>query len=956
MFRFRPIRSTRCLVLVAVAIQAACSSNPPPDTEPRALVQAPHHLAEPAPKPVTAKQPLQPASAAPIRERPDLRLRTLTAQQEARAPSLGHEAADVERTVELLRGLQNGDRLLDRTAWMLATSPDPHLRSGALALALLNTSQDSAVHPLRQLRTRAAVLAAAGNFASAIATAGKARQLAAQSQPAALHEVDVELASYRTEIPFLDPRLQEDLAARGPAVQSAPLATALGLVCREMRFDQVAPLLREPVARLALALAPTSDIALEELFRCLLDAGLYQDALAMLNQERSDSAAQPQISIWMAEVYLAQEQEHLAIDILREAHTTAPDSAALREKLAWHLATSKDRKLRQPTEALALIEPMRQEMLADPLRMHQLAAIYSVNDHFDRAAEVAGLAEQHYRVAGNRNLAARHRSWRLWYSSQREYSEEAEGRFLNDLDMDDGEWHLAVAASFSAEGQLREAAHSLSLALQYRPEDPDVLMRLAVIRQQQGWLPEAVRMFARSLQQRPGWCLPANSLAWLLAAQPTEPWHDPEEALVLAHLAATTAPPERCEPHDALGIAYAALERYDEAIEYTHQALQVARQSNYSDTSRLERRLEQYRQQIPYLERPISATIGHETLPRMFFELGALALSQGRIKAAEKFFQRALEAHPGEPHLLQSIGQAWLKRGYYERAIEPLRAAFAAASDRPETANELAWVLATRPEATPAELKEAESLARKACQLAGNQTPITLDTLAVVFAAQGQLDQAIQAAETAAEGILSMPLREEVQARIDKYRNGERYLPDLAAARRPERSYFSMHLRLGKLLLEEGNAEAAAEYLQAAVQIDPESFAANYHLAQALESQHSVLQAADSYRSALKIHPTFGQAANNLAWLLATGIDASPRYATEAVDMALVAKRSFAEANPTVLDTLGAAYASIGQFPEALNSAQQALELADRAGMDQLATQIQQRLELYQQGKPFRQE
>ena len=46
-------------------------------------------------------------------------------------------------------------------------------------------------------------------------------------------------------------------------------------------------------------------------------------------------------------------------------------------------------------------------------------------------------------------------------------------------------------------------------------------------------------------------------------------------------------------------------------------------------------------------------------------------------------------------------------------------------------------------------------------------------------------------------------------------------------------------------------------------------------------------------------------------------------------------------------------YARVGQFPEAILSAQKALELARAAGNDDLARQIEERLEFYKQDKPY---
>ena len=59
--------------------------------------------------------------------------------------------------------------------------------------------------------------------------------------------------------------------------------------------------------------------------------------------------------------------------------------------------------------------------------------------------------------------------------------------------------------------------------------------------------------------------------------------------------------------------------------------------------------------------------------------------------------------------------------------------------------------------------------------------------------------------------------------------------------------------------------------------------------------------------------------------------------------------------DPIALGTLAAAYAEAGRFPEAVRTAQQAIQSAAAAGNRPLAEQIGAYLELYRKGKPYRQ-
>ena len=88
--------------------------------------------------------------------------------------------------------------------------------------------------------------------------------------------------------------------------------------------------------------------------------------------------------------------------------------------------------------------------------------------------------------------------------------------------------------------------------------------------------------------------------------------------------------------------------------------------------------------------------------------------------------------------------------------------------------------------------------------------------------------------------------------------------------------------------------------------------------------------------------------------LLATQPEAQFRNGPEAVRLAAHAVALTKTNNPGALDTLGAAYAEAGRFPEAAATAQTAAELAAAAGQAPLAAEIQKRRQAYQARQPFR--
>ena len=96
-----------------------------------------------------------------------------------------------------------------------------------------------------------------------------------------------------------------------------------------------------------------------------------------------------------------------------------------------------------------------------------------------------------------------------------------------------------------------------------------------------------------------------------------------------------------------------------------------------------------------------------------------------------------------------------------------------------------------------------------------------------------------------------------------------------------------------------------------------------------------------------------------LAWLLAVteGVepaDAGVTRAEEAVALAREALAGLSDSAPECLDVLAAALAAKGEYEQAVQEGQRALELARQAGNPVLAELVQQRLELYRSGSPYR--
>jgi tetratricopeptide (TPR) repeat protein len=184
----------------------------------------------------------------------------------------------------------------------------------------------------------------------------------------------------------------------------------------------------------------------------------------------------------------------------------------------------------------------------------------------------------------------------------------------------------------------------------------------------------------------------------------------------------------------------------------------------------------------------------------------------------------------------------------------------------------------------------------------------------------------------------------ELEEAVEYFRKALEIDPDLAEA----------HHNLGITLVKLGRLEAALPHLRRMVELKPYIVDAHVTLATSLEQLGKIRQAQASYRGALREKPDLWQAANNLAWSLATSPRPKLRDGAESLRWATRAAELTGHANPGVLDTLAAAHAETGDFDAAIAVAEKAVEMAREAGQPELVAQLEGRLQLYRVGWPFR--
>lgn len=178
------------------------------------------------------------------------------------------------------------------------------------------------------------------------------------------------------------------------------------------------------------------------------------------------------------------------------------------------------------------------------------------------------------------------------------------------------------------------------------------------------------------------------------------------------------------------------------------------------------------------------------------------------------------------------------------------------------------------------------------------------------------------------------------------------------------------HTALGSVLSQMKRYDEAEQHFREALALRPSSLEATFGLASVLVKQGKTEAAVEMLQNIVKNVPGHVPAATILARIYATCPDRRLRNGTEAVRLATNAKRLTRNPHAKILDTLAAAYAETGQFDLAVQTANAALQLANRhsavagranrpdlrVGWREFAQDVEARIRLYEKGSPYRED
>jgi len=292
--------------------------------------------------------------------------------------------------------------------------------------------------------------------------------------------------------------------------------------------------------------------------------------------------------------------------------------------------------------------------------------------------------------------------------------------------------------------------------------------------------------------------------------------------------------------------------------------------------------------------------------------LGAAYLTLGRAEEAVAHLRRAVDL--GRGSALPVLGDALRRAGRASEALEVLRRAADARPDDAFAQRSLGFALAAA-----GEMEQARARFERALVLDPRDLAARLG-LGDVLLTEGHAEDALAQYSRAAE-----------------------ILPDLGEAQ----------LGRGNALARLGRTAEARDAWREAVRLAPRLAAASVRLSQALFAEGAYAEALAVLREAARLDPANLGLGYNVVLLLAAAPDAGVRDGPQALELARELERR-AGVRAETLDAVAAALAECGRFEEAASTEARARAMASAAGDSALAAQIDQRLELYRRGEPYR--
>ena len=303
--------------------------------------------------------------------------------------------------------------------------------------------------------------------------------------------------------------------------------------------------------------------------------------------------------------------------------------------------------------------------------------------------------------------------------------------------------YMDLAHLLTQRGEYEEALEWYHKAEKVHPNDARTLSAIGDALQKAGRLDEAIETHRRALKCKPIFAQTYCGLGGTLA----EKGKNSEAIMYLRK--ALEIDPGLAYAYRILGRLYARTGQIKEAIAAWEKAVEL-----FPDEAK-------WRAQLAGL----LVTQGDETAidhyqeliranpedPKAHAGLGEVYQYLKHPGQAEESFQRALQLDPEYVAAYDALGLLLQQRGEYAQAIKIIRRGLELGPKHLQMSNNLAWLLATSPDAELRDGTEAVRLAKLSSEATKRENANFLDTLAVAYAEMGSFEQALEVNERALE-------------------------------------------------------------------------------------------------------------------------------------------------------------------------------------------------------------
>ena len=301
--------------------------------------------------------------------------------------------------------------------------------------------------------------------------------------------------------------------------------------------------------------------------------------------------------------------------------------------------------------------------------------------------------------------------------------------------------YMDLAYLLTKRGEYEEALEWYRKAEKVHPDDVRTLSAIGDALQKAGRLDEAIEMHRKALKCRPIFAQTYCGMGEALAEK-----GEYSEAIMYLRKA-LEIDPGLAYAYRILGRLYARTRQIKEAIAAWEKAVELfpdeakwrAQLASLLVTQGDEAALDHYQELIR----------ANPEDPKAHAGLGEVYKYLDHPEQAEESFRRALQLDPEYVAAYDALGLLLQQQGKYAEAIKVIRRGLELGPKHLQMTNNLAWLLATSPDAELRDGAEAVRLAKLSSEATKRENANFLDTLAVAYAEMGSFEQAMEVNERA---------------------------------------------------------------------------------------------------------------------------------------------------------------------------------------------------------------